>query len=178
MHSRGFIQSLRPRQETRSRHRLLLRARRERPRGRRAAEQRDELASSLVGHGLLPGTRCASLPQAQDALEALADPWVGLNRSESAPDHTAKARGPRMRVSRGRGDALRLRRCHGAPLGRANDGRIQRRTEHLQSGGAEALRWPSVSLRTNARVKSPIRLRTKHRDAARRPWQVRQFAWQ
>src|SRR5215471_17734924 len=48
----------------------LLRARRERPRCRRAAEQRDELASSWVEHGLLPGTRCASLPQGQDAPEA------------------------------------------------------------------------------------------------------------
>jgi hypothetical protein len=41
-----------------------------------AAEQRDELASSSwVEHGLLPGTRCASLPQAQDAPEAPAGPW-------------------------------------------------------------------------------------------------------
>src|SRR5262245_5730999 len=55
-------------------HRWLLRLRRERPR-RRAAEQRDELASSYVEHGLLPGTRCASLPQAQDAPEAPAGPW-------------------------------------------------------------------------------------------------------
>src|SRR6516162_4396018 len=53
----------------------LLRARRERPRGRRATEQRYELASSYVEHGLLPGTRCASLPQAQDAPEAPAGPW-------------------------------------------------------------------------------------------------------
>src|SRR5262249_40625591 len=51
----------------------LLRARRERPRSR-AAEQRDELASSLVEHGLPLGTRCASLPQAQDAPEAPAGP--------------------------------------------------------------------------------------------------------
>src|SRR5262249_54176974 len=53
----------------------LLRARRERP-WRRAAEERDELASFYVEHGLLPGTRCASLPQAQDAPEAPAGPWV------------------------------------------------------------------------------------------------------
>jgi hypothetical protein len=52
----------------------LLRARGERPR-RRAAEQRDERASSEVGHGLLPGTRCASLPQAYDAPEVPAGPW-------------------------------------------------------------------------------------------------------
>src|SRR5262245_7935137 len=57
------------------RHRRLLRACRERPRGCRAAEQRDELASSSIEHGLLPGTRCASLPQAQDAPEAPAGPW-------------------------------------------------------------------------------------------------------
>src|SRR5262249_31182037 len=53
----------------------LLRARRERPRRRCAAEQRDQLASSEVEHGLLPGTRCAILPQAQDALEAPRGPW-------------------------------------------------------------------------------------------------------
>jgi hypothetical protein len=51
-------------------HRRLLRARCERPRRRRAAEQRDELASSYVEHGLPSGTRCASLPQAQDAPKA------------------------------------------------------------------------------------------------------------
>jgi hypothetical protein len=48
----------------------LLRARRERPTSRRAAEQRDELASLYVEHGLLPGTRCASLPQPQHVPEA------------------------------------------------------------------------------------------------------------
>ena|SRR6516162_7097458 len=42
---------------------IALRARRERP-CRRAAEQREELTSSYVEHGLLPGTRCASLQQA------------------------------------------------------------------------------------------------------------------
>jgi hypothetical protein len=52
-------------------------ARGERPRGRRTAEQREELASSEVEHGLLPGTRCASLPQAHDAPEAPAGPWGG-----------------------------------------------------------------------------------------------------
>src|SRR5262249_8127649 len=56
------------------RHRLL-RPRRDRPRRCRAAEQREELASSWIEHGLLPGTRCASLPQAQDAPEAPAGPW-------------------------------------------------------------------------------------------------------
>ena len=52
----------------------LLRARRERP-SRRAAEQRDELASPEVEHGLLPGTRYASLAQGYDVLEAPAGPW-------------------------------------------------------------------------------------------------------
>src|SRR6478752_1479375 len=46
----------------------LLRARRERPRHSRAAQKRDELASSYVEHRLLPGTRCASLAQALSAL--------------------------------------------------------------------------------------------------------------
>jgi len=58
-------------------------ARRERPR-RCAAEQRDEVASPEVEHGLLLGTRCASLPQAQDAPEVPTSLEVGLNRSESA----------------------------------------------------------------------------------------------
>src|SRR5262249_46111073 len=53
----------------------LLRARRERPRHRCAAEQREELASAWVEHGLLPGTRSDSLPQAKDAPEAPAGPW-------------------------------------------------------------------------------------------------------
>src|SRR5260370_41404515 len=55
--------------------RRLLRRRSERPRSCRPAEQRDELASSEVEHGLLPGTRCASLPQVQDAPEAPVGPW-------------------------------------------------------------------------------------------------------
>src|SRR5215472_10784693 len=62
-------------QETNHRYRRSLRACRERPYRGCAAEQRDELASSEVEHGLLPGTRCASLPQAQDAPEAPAGPW-------------------------------------------------------------------------------------------------------
>jgi hypothetical protein len=53
----------------------LLRAGGERPCGSPAAEQRDELASLYVEHGLLPGTRCASLQQAQDAPEAPAGHW-------------------------------------------------------------------------------------------------------
>jgi hypothetical protein len=52
------------------RHRRLLRACRERPRRRRAAKQRKDLAPSNVGHGLLPGTRCASLQQPQHVPEA------------------------------------------------------------------------------------------------------------
>ena len=49
--------------------RHLLRSDSKRLRGWHAAEQRDELAPSYVEHGLLPGTRCASLPQAQEALK-------------------------------------------------------------------------------------------------------------
>jgi hypothetical protein len=43
----------------------------------RAAEQRDELTSCYVEHGLPSGTRCASLPQAQDARKRPAGPWGG-----------------------------------------------------------------------------------------------------
>src|SRR5215831_1957239 len=53
-------------QEPDGRHlRWLLRARNERPRDRRAAEQGYQLAPSYVGHGLPLGTRCASLPYAK-----------------------------------------------------------------------------------------------------------------
>jgi hypothetical protein len=48
----------------------LLRARRERPPYGSAAEQREEVASSYIEHGLLPGTRCASLQQPQHVPEA------------------------------------------------------------------------------------------------------------
>ena len=61
---------------------ILLRARRERPR-RRTTEQRDELASSWIEHGLLPGPRYASLPQGQDARKRPQVLGVDLNRSES-----------------------------------------------------------------------------------------------
>jgi hypothetical protein len=40
-----------------------------------AAEQRDELASSYVEHGLPSGTRRASLPQAENAPVAPGGPW-------------------------------------------------------------------------------------------------------
>src|SRR5262249_52803931 len=64
------------------RHRRLLRARRERPRGR-AAEKSNELAPFHVEHGGLP-PRCAisaadwpvlSLPQFQPAVVRPASPW-------------------------------------------------------------------------------------------------------
>jgi hypothetical protein len=42
----------------------------------RPADERDELASPYVEHGLLRGTRSASLRQAKDALEAPAGPWA------------------------------------------------------------------------------------------------------
>src|SRR5262245_59006771 len=60
-------------------HRLrrLLRMHTEWPCGRRAAEQRDEVAPSNFEHGLPSGTRCASLPHAQVAAEAPA----GLRRT-------------------------------------------------------------------------------------------------
>src|SRR5215475_7089839 len=58
------------------RHRRLLRPRRERPRRRRAAEQRDELAPCRVDHGLPPGTRCASIPQAMLAPKGTGRHWA------------------------------------------------------------------------------------------------------
>ncbi len=72
-------------------HRRLLRERRERPRGRRAAEQRDEIAASHVGHGLpLPGVSTGNQRTAQSAYRTLSLPrkhqqvlGAGLNRSES-----------------------------------------------------------------------------------------------
>src|SRR4051794_28836266 len=51
---------------------------------RRPAEQRDELTSSYVEHGLPSGTRCASLPQAQDAPEVPQVLGADLNPSESS----------------------------------------------------------------------------------------------
>src|SRR5262245_55758587 len=57
----------------------LLRLRGERPCCRRAAEQRQELAPSEVEHGLLPGTRRASLPRAGVAPE-------GTRRSLGGPE--------------------------------------------------------------------------------------------
>src|SRR5262245_58951917 len=78
----------------------LLRARRERPRCR-AAEQRDEPASSWVEHGLLPGTHCASLQQAQVAPEALAGPWADLNRSESSCSPTPQCACSQTRIAHG-----------------------------------------------------------------------------
>jgi hypothetical protein len=61
----------------RNRRRKGRRCRSKRPRGR-SAEQRDELTSCYVEHGLPSGTRCASLQQAQDAPEAPAGPWGRL----------------------------------------------------------------------------------------------------
>src|SRR5215471_11028969 len=46
-----------------------------------AADQANELTPRCVEHGLPSGTRQASLPQAQDALEAPGGPW---DRSESS----------------------------------------------------------------------------------------------
>src|SRR6516165_9782548 len=47
-------------------HPLLLRTRRERPCGSRAAEQGDELAPSHVGHGLPPFPLCAGVTGVED----------------------------------------------------------------------------------------------------------------
>src|SRR6516162_1550758 len=55
--------------------RRLLRARRERPRGGRAAEQRDEFASSQGWHGLSP-PRAAGFPHSQPSTEGWAGPWA------------------------------------------------------------------------------------------------------
>jgi len=54
------------------------------------------------------------------------------------------------------------------------DGRTQPRTEPAGLKRRSRSAWATpVSLRTNARAKSSMRLRTTDRDAARRPWQVR-----
>src|SRR5262245_10258976 len=63
-------------QKTNNRHRRLLRARNQGPRGR-AAKHRDELASFEVEHGLFPGTDWASLPHAKVAVEVPTCPWAG-----------------------------------------------------------------------------------------------------
>jgi len=65
-------------------HRRLLRACRERPRGRRAAEQRDEIASSHAGHGGVLRSLCANeghgctvgSPRIQGITERTAGPWA------------------------------------------------------------------------------------------------------
>src|SRR5262249_36980743 len=65
-----------PRQHSNPPHPFrLLRARHERPRGRRAAEQRDELAAS---HVWCPpaSTAGGSLPHAQPVAEWPASPWA------------------------------------------------------------------------------------------------------
>jgi len=62
----------------------LLRARRERPRGRRAAEKRDELASSYVEHGLPPKPAVPAYRRLRMARKRSQVLGVDLNRSESS----------------------------------------------------------------------------------------------
>src|SRR5262249_43525671 len=69
----------------------MLRARRERPR-RRAAEKRDELASSYLEHGLLPGTRCARY--AGFPLPSLLIPAPLMRGPQRAPSLFTTAAGP------------------------------------------------------------------------------------
>ena|SRR6516165_2187967 len=63
----------------------------------RAAEQRDELASSCVEHGL---PRCASLPQAKDAPEAprrsFEHEWAAISERTKAALQAAKHRGVKL----------------------------------------------------------------------------------
>ena len=67
-----------------------------------------------------------------------------------------------------RGDVLRLRKCHDA-----HSTTERGAAGHFQGDGARGLGSPPlVSLRTDARVRSSMRLRTTEWDAARRPWQV------
>src|SRR5262245_36272482 len=68
-------------QITNHRHCRLLRARRDRPRQRRASEQGYQLAPSYVGHGLPLGTRSASLPHGEVAPEGTGR-WTVLKCSE------------------------------------------------------------------------------------------------
>src|SRR5262249_47519342 len=71
-----------------------------------AADQGKELTPRCVKHGLLPGTRCPSLPQAQDAPEALQVLGLDLNRSERAVGRhaawTTAVRGTEVREYRQR----------------------------------------------------------------------------
>jgi hypothetical protein len=73
----------------------------ERPRGYRAAEERDELAPShLKEHGLPLGTLCASLPRAQAAAEAYCPvlpqnrlPELALSRNIGPQQHDDEKQG-------------------------------------------------------------------------------------
>ena len=91
------------------RHRGLLRPRRNRPRGRGATEQRDELAPPHVEHGVSPlaGYRTAacklptfegdrsSLAQPKVAPEAMSSPWgTHVNRPADAHGESARVRPP------------------------------------------------------------------------------------
>src|SRR5262245_36931137 len=68
-------------QKTDHRHRRLLRACRDRPRGCRAAEKRDELAAPHAGHGLFASHLvCRTLSLPQSGRRVL---WTKVNRSES-----------------------------------------------------------------------------------------------
>src|SRR5262249_37169409 len=62
-------------EESYHRHRRLLRARCKRPCGCRAAEQRDELASSQGWHGLSP-PRAAGFAHSKSSTQGPAGPWA------------------------------------------------------------------------------------------------------
>src|SRR5262249_28072474 len=80
--------------ESDHRHRRLLRVCRERP-CRRTAEQRDELASSWVEHGLLPGTRYAAYRRLRMPRKHPQVLGADLKSSESTPLAAARRPGAR-----------------------------------------------------------------------------------
>src|SRR5215472_8685312 len=79
--SGGGVSNAARMQKTDHRHRRLLRACRDRPRGCRAAEKRDELAAPHAGHGLFASRLvCRTLSLPQSGRRVL---WTKVNRSES-----------------------------------------------------------------------------------------------
>src|SRR5262249_29137174 len=106
-------------QESNHWYRRLLRARRERPRSCRAAENGDELASSQGWHGL-PPPRAAGFPHPQPSTEGLAGPWgnegltVASSRNPEDADCVPPLADERATIVTSRAEHYRqlARNCH------------------------------------------------------------------